>query len=113
MYDKSSDNKRIGRQILSDFLGFLKYKVDHDLLTLDEVEQIANVLLRDIEIGGTSEDFAKHYKQSPVNVRSVLTRKYIGRPKRKVIYSFNKFRGLVPNRWLCCKQDSEDKDDTQ
>ena len=78
MYNNSSDNQRFGKKFLSDFLGFLKYKVDNDLLTIDEVEQIVNVISRDIEIGGTSEDFAKYYHQSPVNVRCVIHRKYIG-----------------------------------
>lgn len=109
MYDNSHNNKRLGRKFLSEFLGFLKYKVDNDLLTLDEVDQMVEVIRRDIEIGGTSEDFAKHYKQSPVNVRCVLTRKYIGKPKRKVIYSFNKFISIIPERWLCCKKDSGNK----
>lgn len=104
MYDKNADNKRLGRKFLSEFLGFLKYKVDNDLLTLDEVEQMVNVIRRDIEIGGTSEDFAKHFRQSPVNVRCVISRKYIGKPKRKVIYSFNKFLGIIPDKWLCCKK---------
>ena len=108
-YDKKADEKKLGRKFLSEFLSFLKYKVDHDLLTLDEVELMVDVIRRDIEIGGTADDFARHFKQSPVNVRCVISRKYIGKPKRKVLYSFNKFLKIVPDRWLCCKQDAENK----
>ena len=109
MYENQQDNQRLGKKFLSEFLGFLKYKVDHDLLTLDEVESIVSVIRRDIEISGTSDDFARHYGQSPVNVRSILTRKYLGRPRRKVLYSFNKFFGIIPERWFCCRQNTENQ----
>lgn len=110
MYNKKEDSQSLGRVFLSEYLAFIKFKVDNDLLTLDEVRQMEEVVRRDIHIGGTTDDFAMYFRQSPVNVRCVISRKYIGKPKRKVIYSFDKFLGIVPDRWLCCRQYAENED---
>ena len=110
-YDNKTNSNHLARKFLSDFLGFLKYKVDHGLMTLDEVEQFADLMRHSIEISGTSDDFARYFRQLPVTVRSMLTRKYIGRPKRKVLYSFNKFLRIVPERWLCCSKTAGKEDD--
>lgn len=36
--------ENVGKRVLSEFLSFLKYKVDNDLLTMEEVESMAREL---------------------------------------------------------------------
>ena len=98
------DNKTLVKRILSDFLGFLRYKVDNDKLTLEEEQAIVRIIEENLPLSGTSEDFARYYKQSPVNVRSVINRKMIDKPRRMVAYSFLKFSRIVPEKWRVAKK---------
>ena len=99
IYNKSQKEGNFCKIFLSDFFGFLQYKVDNDLLTLDEVESLAKIIREQIPISGTAEDFAGYYGQSVDNVRVTISRKYLGKPKRKVLYSFIKFCGIKPSKW--------------
>ena len=88
----------IENKILSEFFGFLKYKVDHGGLTLDE----GRALLRffdSVPLSATAEDLAGFYGKSPVAVRSVIHRKLISKPKRRVSYDFKEFRKVAPDKW--------------
>lgn len=38
--------RNTGKRILSEFFSFLQYKVDNDLLTMDEVESMSKVSKR-------------------------------------------------------------------
>ena len=98
------DNKILVKRILSDFLGFLRYKVDNDKLTLEEEQAIVRIIEENLPLSGTSEDFARYYKQSPVNVRSVINRKMIDKPRRLVLYPFLKFSKIVPEKWRVAKK---------
>ena len=98
-YENQNTNHNLGKKILSDFLGFLKYKVDNDLLTIDEISAIKEIVMKEIPLSGTSEDFAKYYHQSPINVRSVINRKLLAKPKRKVLYPFLEFSEIIPEKW--------------
>ena len=98
-YKESQQYQTIGKTILSDFLGFLKYKVDNDLLTLDEAKALASIIKQGVELYGTSEDFARYYNQNPVNVRSVICRKLLARPSRRVLYPFSAFSSVIPDKW--------------
>jgi hypothetical protein len=98
------DNKILVKRILSDFLGFLRYKVDNDKLTLEEEQAIVRIIEENLPLSGTSDDFARYYKQSPVNVRSVINRKMIDKPRRLVLYPFLKFSKIVPEKWRVAKK---------
>lgn len=93
-------NKQIAvRKILSDCLGFLKYKVDNNKLTLDEEQAFVKLIEENIPVSGTSRDFAEYYKQSPINVRCVISRKMLDKPVRKVLYPFLSFARKIPSSW--------------
>lgn len=49
----------VGKRVLSEFLSFLKYKVDNDLLTMEEVESIARVIEENLTLIGTAGDSAR------------------------------------------------------
>ena len=99
-YNKDSIEKGLGKKILSSFLGFLKDKVDNDQLTLEEEQAILRILERDLPLSGTSDDFARYFHQTPENVRSVINRKVLAKPKRRVLYSFLDFCRSVPEKWM-------------
>lgn len=91
--------EKVGKKLLSEFLSYLQYKVDNDLLTMEEVESMARSIEENITILGTAEDFAHFYGQSRTNVSSVINRRMIERPTRKVYYRFNAFRKIIPEKW--------------
>ena len=93
------DKQNLAKKILSEFLGFLKYKVDNDKLTLDEEQALVNLIEGNLPLSGTSDDFADYYGQSPVNVRCVIHRKMLAKPVRKVLYPFLSFARVIPSKW--------------
>ncbi len=97
----------VGKKILSEFLGFIRYKVDNDLLTMEEVESMAKAIEDNLTILGTAEDFARFYGQSHTNISSVINRRMFEKPVRKVYYRFNSFRRIIPEKWRSHKQDKE------
>lgn len=93
----------VGKRVLSEFLSFLKYKVDNDLLTMEEVESIARVIEENLTLIGTADDFARFYRQPRTNISSVISRGMIQKPVRRVFYSFTAFRKIIPDKWRCHK----------
>lgn len=93
------EEQSIFKKMLSDALGFLKYKVDNDKLTLEEEQAFVKMIERNLPLYGTAEDFAEYYGQSQVNVRSVISRKMLAKPIRKVLYPFLSFIKIVPSKW--------------
>ena len=69
------------------------------LCTMEEIQSAVNALESDMEIHGTIQDFAKFYDQSRTNVSSVINRRMLEKPKRRVSYSFKAFRKIVPKSW--------------
>lgn len=91
--------KEIGKWILAEYLGFLKYKVEHDGLTLDEEQAMLRVFEDSIRMSATADDLAGYYGRSPEAERAVISRKMLSKPKRRVLHSFNEFRKIVPDKW--------------
>ena len=53
------DNKsEVTKKLVLEFLDFLKYKVENDLLTMDDVDSIAKAIKQDLKIVATSDDLA-------------------------------------------------------
>ena len=89
----------IGKRILADYLGFLKYKVEHDGLTLEEGMALLRMFEDSVQLSATADDLAGYYGRSPEAVRAVISRKMLSKPKRRVTHSFNEFRRVVPDKW--------------
>lgn len=98
-YNNMPNNQNLAKKILSDFLGFLKYKVDNDKLTLEEEQAFARFIEENIPLTATTDDIAQYYGQTPVNVRAVISRKMLDKPKRRVTYPFLKFLRIKPPKW--------------
>lgn len=93
-----------GKKILLDFIDFFRFKVENDLLTMEEVEGAARLLEKCLPLIGTSDDLARFYNQSKTNVSSVINRRMVQKPVRRVFYSFNAFQKIVPNSWFAHRQ---------
>lgn len=94
------DNKpEVAKKLIIEFLDFLKYKVENDLLSMDDIDSIARAIKQDLKIFATSDDLAAFYGQSNGNVRSLISRRMIQKPQRRVYYSFNAFSKIVPEKW--------------
>jgi len=89
-----------GDKLLSEILGFYKYKVDNNLCTPEEIKDAEKVLMENMEVYGTIDDFAEFYGKSKDAVNSVIKRRMIQKPKRNVVlYPFHVFQKLIPDKW--------------
>lgn len=87
------------KTLLSEFLGFLKYKVDHDALTLEEEQAMLRIIEDTIPLTATAEDLANYYGRTPEAIRSVIHRKLLKKPRRRVMYDFREFQRVAPEKW--------------
>lgn len=90
----------LGKRIALEFLDFLRFKVENDSLTMEEVESIAKTFEESVNLTGTADDFARFYGKSKTNVTTVIDRKMMSRPRRLVVHSFNEFRRNKPASWI-------------
>lgn len=98
--ENNNIDDELARQILSETLGFYKYKVDNNLCMMPEIYSAANALLDNMDIYGGIKDFAEHYGKSEDAIRSLIKRRMVGKPKRNIVmYPFHKFRKIVPVGW--------------
>lgn len=86
-------------KLLSEVLGFYKYKVDNNLCTMDEMNDALHALEENMEVHGTISDLAKFYGVSESNIRATIARKLIAKPTRKLLYPFHKFSKIIPDKW--------------
>lgn len=94
------DNKTdVSKKLVIEFLDFLKYKVENDLLTMDDIDSIVRAIKQDLKIVATIDNLATFYGQPNVYVRALINRRMIQKPQRRVYYSFNAFSKIVPEKW--------------
>lgn len=89
----------VGKRILLEFIDFFRYKVENDLLTMQEMESIARTIEENVKLLGTADDFARFYGQPRTNISSTINRNMLEKPIRRVFYSFNAFRKIAPPKW--------------
>ena len=89
----------VSKRLLLEFIDYLRYKVENDLLTVDEISGAAKSAMENLNLVGTTEDFARFFGQPKTNVSSVINRRMICKPVRRVFYSFNAFLKIVPESW--------------
>lgn len=99
-YEEDLKDCSLCKRIVLEFLDYLSFKIRNDTLTMEETESLVKTFLDNINLTGTIDDLAGFYGQSRNNVKVVINRNLIPKPKRRVFYSFNAFRKIVPRRWL-------------
>lgn len=71
-----------------------------DNCTMQEIKSVTNMLMSNMEIHGTLDDFAEFYGRSKDAVSSVIKRRMIQKPKRNVVlYPFHAFQRIIPDSW--------------
>lgn len=86
------------KQQLREILHYYDERLDS--CTMAEIKSATNLLMSNMEINGTLDDFAEFYGKSKDAVSSVIKRRMIQKPKRNVVlYPFHIFQKLVPDSW--------------
>lgn len=67
---------------------------------MEEIQAVADMLQRNLNIMGTAEDFAKFCDTTEGNVRTILSRHVSEKPKRRVYYRFLPFIKNVSSKLL-------------
>ena len=88
------------KRIILEVLDYLRYQVENDRCTMEEIRSFANTIEDNLDIDCTTQDLAERYNQSRSNVRNALSRKFMPKPKRRVYYNFAKFIPFIPKRWV-------------
>lgn len=86
-------------ELLIEILEFYIFKLKAGKCTQQEADSAAKVIQENMTIDGTISDFAKFYGVSESNVRAVIARKLIAKPKRILLYPFHKFIKIIPQSW--------------
>lgn len=94
-----SDNQNFAKQIILDFLDYVRYKIENDRLTLEEADSIAKTIQSTMSLTGTADDFARFYGKTKTNVTTVIDRRMLPKPRRALLHSFNEFRKVIPSSW--------------
>lgn len=90
------------KKLLLTILDFLRYQVDNDKCTSEEMKSILDTVSESMIISATIKDIADFYGQSESNVSNILSRRLIPKsqkPKRRVYYNFAFFSRLIPKSW--------------
>lgn len=90
------------KKILLTILDFLRYQVDNDKCTSEEMKSILDTVSESMIVSATIKDIAEFYGQSESNVSNVISRRPIPKtqkPKRRVYYNLAFFSRIVPNSW--------------
>ena len=95
------------KRVVIEVLDYLKYKVLNDDCTPEELRSFQDVITDNLEINCTTADLAQRYNQSPSNVRNILSRNFMPKPKRRVYYSFSKFIKYIPKWWVRSTSDAD------
>ena len=90
------------KRVILNILDYLRYQVENDKCTSDELKSILEMVSESMEISATIKDMAEFYGQSESNVSNVISRRPIPKsqkPKRRVYYNLAFFSKIIPKSW--------------
>jgi hypothetical protein len=90
------------KHILLNILDFLRYKVDNDQCTPEELRKFSDIATKELNTSATIDELSDFYGQSRSNVSNVISRRPIPKdkkPKRRVYYNFAWFSSIIPDSW--------------
>lgn len=90
------------KQILLNILDFLRYKVDNDQCTADDLRKFSDIATEMLDTKATIDELSEFYGQSRSNVSNVISRRPIPKdkkPKRRIYYNFAWFNSIIPDSW--------------
>ena len=90
------------KHILLNILDFLRYKVDNDQCTPEELRKFSDIATKELNTTATIDELSEFYGQSRSNVSNVISRRPIPKdkkPKRRIYYNFAWFNSIIPDSW--------------
>ena len=84
IYKENPSKRNIQKEILCEFLEYLKFKIENNHLTADEVSSLVHSIVQGCDLYATAKELAKFYDQSEHNVRCVINRRLLAKPQRRV-----------------------------
>jgi hypothetical protein len=90
------------KHILLNILDFLRYKVDNDQCTPEELRKFSDIATKELNTSATIDELSDFYGQSRSNVSNVISRRPIPKdkkPKRRIYYNFAWFSSIIPDSW--------------
>ena len=90
------------KQLLLNIIDFLRYKVDNDQCTADDLRKFSDIATEMLDTKATIDELSEFYGQSRSNVSNVISRRPIPKdkkPKRRVYYNFAWFSLIIPESW--------------
>lgn len=86
-------------KILSEMLGYYKYRVDNNLCTMEEMDNARKAIESNMDIYGSIKDFSNFFDVPENQIRATISRKLLAKPKRILLYPFHKFIEVIPDKW--------------
>lgn len=90
------------KHTLLNILDFLRYKVDNDQCTADDLRKFSDIATEMLDTKATIDELSEFYGQSRSNVSNVISRRPIPKdkkPKRRIYYDFAWFSSIIPDSW--------------
>lgn len=90
------------KQTILNILDFLRYKVDNDECTTEELRKFSDIATKELNANATIDELSEFYGQSRSNVSNVISRRPIPKdkkPKRRIYYNFAWFDSIIPDSW--------------
>lgn len=90
------------KHTLLNILDFLRYKVDNDQCTSEEIRKFSDIATKELNTSATIDELSDFYGQSRSNVSNVISRRPIPKdkkPKRRIYYNFAWFNSIIPDSW--------------
>ena len=87
------------RDVLCDCLAFVGNKIKDGTVTIEDVRSMFETVMSSTGAMASIKEIARYYGKSEVNVRSVIKRRVLGKPVRRVYYNFSEVCRKVPESW--------------
>ena len=96
------------REVVGDCFGFIGHKIKDGTVTVDDVRSMFETVISSTGAKASIKEIASYYNKSEVNVRSVIKRRVLGKPRRRVYYDFSEVCRKVPASWRATANDKDD-----
>lgn len=97
------ENEDIAQEVVLGVIRKWEYDIIHNKCTPAQIKSVYNALVNNLEMDASLDEMAEHFGQSKSNVSNIISRRFIGKPKRKVLYPLHKIIKIVPRNWLSGK----------
>lgn len=82
---------------------------EHDLIynkcTPAQVKSLCDLVINNVDMDASLDEIAEQFGQSKNNVSNIIARRFIGKPKRVVLYPFQKILKIIPQSWFTPKSE--------